>query len=341
MTTLEKEQTLNGLTLAGLQYFGQPTLGPDGNFWVAYANSLYKVTATGQFTQYPDSTGQLAFQGGASITVDGSGNLWTTGWNSFSETGGLSRVTTSGAFTDFLFTGTLKSSSSGALEMVTGPDGAVWFTLGSPDIYLPGIGIGRVDANGNITQVAQLPSTPSNLIVGPDGNFWFVEGSNVDKMTPAGAITQYTLPGSSSGGRLRFVVGPDGNFWAPFPYGQQLLVRFSVSGAVVSSTPLSYTAPWYASDQGKSVAPSVNSLVSDTTRYVYLTDQARQAVLRIDGSGNVTAYPTYSTTINIIDNSISLVRDAKGTFYLVDTAVQGLTQAEMLQGFTPLDTSLW
>lgn len=89
------------------------------------------------------------------------------------------------------------------------------------------------------------------------------------------------------------------------------------------------------------MVPLMHSLVSDTSGYIYLTDDTRQGVLRIDASGNVTAYPTYSTTINIVDNQMYLVRDAHGTLYLASTAVQGLTQAEMVQGFTPLDTSLW
>jgi hypothetical protein len=44
---------------------------------------------------------------------------------------------------------------------------------------------------------------------------------------------------------------------------------------------------------------------------------------------------------NIVDNPLYIVRDASGTLYLASTAVLGWTQAEMQQGFTPLDTSLW
>jgi hypothetical protein len=135
-------------------------------------------------------------------------------------------------------------------------------------------------------------------------------------------------------------VGPDGNFWAPFPYGQQLLLKFNVNGSVVSSTPLSYAPDWFP-HQGQAAVPLMHTLVSDTSRYVYFTDDSSQIVLRVDGAGNLTMYPTYSTVTNIVDDPMYLVRDASGTLYLASTAVLGFTQAEMQQAFTPLDTSLW
>lgn len=339
-TTLEKEQTVANFTQSGLQYFGQPVLGPDGNFWVGYATSVWKITPAGQLTQYTDPNGQIAYQGGAPMTAGADGNLWVAGWNSNTESGGISRVTPTGTFTDFPFTGTLKTSSSGVGEMVNGPDGAVWFTVGSNDYGAPGVGIGRIDSSGNVSLVASLPNEPTNLVVGPDGNLWFAEGSNVDKMTTSGTVTQYTLPGSSSTGRLHFVAGSDGNFWAPFPYGQQSLLKFSTSGTVVSTVPLSYTPLWEPFSPSPAV-PLFSGIVSDPAGYVFLADNSRQGVLRIDGSGNITVYPAYSTAVNIVDDPMYLVRGASGALYLSSTAILGFTQAENVQAFTMLDTSLW
>jgi hypothetical protein len=341
VTTLEKEHATANFTQAGLQYFGQPVLGPDGNFWVGYASSVWKITPSAQLTQYTDPNGQLAYQGNAPMTAGADGNLWVAGWDSNTESGGISRMTPAGSFTDFPFTGTLKSSSSSVGEMVKGPDGAVWFTAGSPDYGEPGVGIGRIDSSGNITLVAPLPNAPTNLIVGPDGNLWFVEGANVDKMSTAGAITSYTLPASSSQGQLHFVLGSDGNFWAPFAYGQQTLLKFSTNGTVVSTTPLLYTALWYPYNQGAATAPLGQSMVSDPSGYVYLTDVLHQGVLRIDGSGNITAYPSYSTTLNIAEEPMYIVRGTDGNVYLASIAILGFTQAEIVQAFTMLDTSLW
>jgi hypothetical protein len=251
-------------------------------------------------------------------------------------------VTPTGTFTDFLFTGTFKNSSSSVGEMVNGPDGAIWFTAGSPDVGEPGIGIGRIDSSGNTTLVASLPNQPTNLVAGPDGNLWFVEGANVDKMTMSGAITQYSLPGYSSTGQLHFAVGSDGNFWAPFPYGQQTFLKFSTNGTVVSNAPLSYIPPWYPYNPGAATVPLMQQVVSDPNGYVFVTDATRQGVLRIDGSGNITAYPTYSTALDIVDDDpLYLVRGANGNLYLSSMAVLGFTQAEFVPAFTMLDNSLW
>lgn len=341
VTTLEKERTVTNFAQYGLQFFGQPVLGPDGNFWVGYGSSVWKITPSGQLTQYTDPSGQIRYQGGAPLADGADGNLWVAGWNNFTESGGISRMTPAGSFTDFSFSGTLKNSSSSVGEMVNGPDGAVWFTVGSSTYGAPGVGIGRIDSSGNITLAASLPNQPTNLIVGPDANLWFAEGTNVDKMTTSGVITQYSLPGASSAGRLHFVVGSDGNFWAPFPYGQQTLLKFSTNGAVVSTAALSYTAPWETYNPDVAAVPFVNAVLSDPAGYVFLTDASRQGLLRIDGSGNVTAYPAYSTALNIVDDPMYLVRGANGSLYLSSTAILGFTQAENVQAFTMLDTSLF
>ena len=55
---------------------------------------------------------------------------------------------------------------------------------------------------------------PRDITVGPDGNLWFVEsnGNRVDRITPAGVITQFTMPTINA--RLSHIVaGPDGNLW--------------------------------------------------------------------------------------------------------------------------------
>ncbi|MBS1843789.1 MAG: hypothetical protein JST53_05150 [Actinobacteria bacterium] len=56
---------------------------------------------------------------------------------------------------------------------------------------------------------------PNNKIVaGPDGNMWFTVdtlGKQVAKITPAGEITEYELPGAT--GATGIAVGPEGKLW--------------------------------------------------------------------------------------------------------------------------------
>ena len=57
-------------------------------------------------------------------------------------------------------------------------------------------------------------SRPVSIAAGPDGDVWFTEaeGDNIGRITPAGTITEYSLPSANScpGG---IAAGPDGNLW--------------------------------------------------------------------------------------------------------------------------------
>ena len=57
-------------------------------------------------------------------------------------------------------------------------------------------------------------SRPVSIAAGPDGDVWFTEaeGDKIGRITPAGTITEYSLPTANScpGG---IAAGPDGNLW--------------------------------------------------------------------------------------------------------------------------------
>src|SRR5205823_8287867 len=145
--------------------------------------------------------------------------------------------------------------------IATGSDGNVWFTeeLGN-DIV-------RLDPQDPFAQTDFFLPTdgalPWDISPGPDGNLWFTElaGRNVGKITPAGAITEYPVPGefgiagiaaSPSGDSLWFTendsglvgtitvdgvvgetfstgsypfgitAGPAGNMWYPVGFGNAI-----------------------------------------------------------------------------------------------------------------------
>lgn len=62
-------------------------------------------------------------------------------------------------------------------------------------------------------------STDNDIVQGPDGNMWVtLEGivdNGVARITPSGAVTEFTLPNSSYG----IAVGPDGNLWVSTTIG--------------------------------------------------------------------------------------------------------------------------
>ena len=52
---------------------------------------------------------------------------------------------------------------------------------------------------------------PLFIIAGPDGNLWFTAASGVGRITTAGVITLFSLPGGT--GSIAIAAGADGNLW--------------------------------------------------------------------------------------------------------------------------------
>src|SRR5262249_39073265 len=90
-------------------------------------------------------------------------------------------------------------SGGGAYQIITGPDGNMWFTIRNR------ASIGRITPKGVITEFP-LPSqfsSPQEIATGPDGNLWFTEEASrgeyrIGRITPNGAITEFPLPDPSS-----------------------------------------------------------------------------------------------------------------------------------------------
>jgi streptogramin lyase len=80
----------------------------------------------------------------------------------------------------------------------------------------------------------------SGIAAGPDGNVWYFDvGQNlVGRVTPAGSITQFAVPGTGSGSEA-IVGAPDGNIWmvARGENGANWILKVSPAG-VVTKYPL-------------------------------------------------------------------------------------------------------
>src|SRR5438105_12597578 len=60
--------------------------------------------------------------------------------------------------------------------IVTGPDGAVWFT----DWFGK---VSRITTSGSITSFPVSVGQSDSITVGPDGNLWFAGGNGITRMT--------------------------------------------------------------------------------------------------------------------------------------------------------------
>jgi len=94
-----------------------------------------------------------------------------------------------------------------------GPDGAVWFT-GLPSPLRTISAASRRSVTSTNSPFRRRISQPESIIAGPDGNMWFTEpnAGQIGQITPAGSITEFTLPPPNSG-PWGIVTGPDGPLW--------------------------------------------------------------------------------------------------------------------------------
>jgi streptogramin lyase len=97
-------------------------------------------------------------------------------------------------------------------DFVAGPDGNMWFAdSGSANADAA---IGKITPSGQITEYASpVGGKPRWIVVGPDESLWYTATRAVGRVTAAGALGAYELPGVLG----ELVAGPDGNVW--FTYG--------------------------------------------------------------------------------------------------------------------------
>jgi uncharacterized repeat protein (TIGR01451 family) len=104
------------------------------------------------------------------------------------------------------------TSDSNPTDIVTGPDGNLWFTesLGNK--------IGEINPTSHAIVEFPVPtagSEPNGITAGPDGNLWFTEfdGNKIGQINPTThAIAEFAVPTSLAEPR-EIAPGPDGNLW--------------------------------------------------------------------------------------------------------------------------------
>jgi virginiamycin B lyase len=175
-------------------------------------------------------------------------------------------------------------------QMVSGPDGALWFTA----TYFENNGvIGRVTTSGNITQYS-IPATGCtpglagcpNLLgitVGFDNAVWFAENkaNKIGRVSTSGSWSDYLLPSSNFNGTWidgpsMITLGPDGACWF-LERTANKIGRIDTSGRI-----LEYSLPAKAA-QGEGIAVGPDGAL-------WFTKTATDKIGRIDTSGNVSEY---------------------------------------------------
>ena len=103
--------------------------------------------------------------------------------------------------------------NNGAWDIVSGPEGRLWFTEDSISAFGPlGAGDGLLS---EFTGLLTLAGNPKGITKGPDGNLWIAEswlGGAIARVTPEGVVTEFNT-GLTPSDPWDITVGPDGNLW--------------------------------------------------------------------------------------------------------------------------------
>jgi streptogramin lyase len=285
------------------------------------------ATASAIVNQYP-MTGGGAPQ---SITSGPDGALWVgvygASCSGCSAESYIYRVTTSGNMTSYQVTS--GSDVSGTYDQInritTGPDGALWFTLGGSASHSF---ISRITTSGNLTKYTLSTNSnpiPLGITTGPDGNLWFTnyEWSSIYSISPTGTFgTYYPLPSGVHFPR-NIVTSPDGALWFTVD-GNNDIYRVTTSGDFtgfpISSAAFDITtgpdgALWFTESFGNKVgrittsgdvteyavptsASSPNGITSGPDGALWFTENAGNKLGRITTSGSITEYSLPAAATN-------------------------------------------
>jgi virginiamycin B lyase len=249
------------------------TSGPDGALWFTMMSAqpfLGRITVGGLITEYtlPSTESGNIW----SEIIAGLGDLWTTRWCR-----GIDRVTTAGTANEILF-------QTCPTSIITGPDGAIWFTDAGTG------SIGRIGVDGSRTSFP-LPYDhqysliyPQSVTVGPDGALWFTSEHpsatgwilpKIGRLTTSGSLITYDLSSQGALGN-RIITGPDGALWFTVIHDSKI-GRISTDGVITM-----YSVP------GTDVTNGFNDIVLGPDGALWIVGDGSTIVQVIVGQGDST-----------------------------------------------------
>jgi streptogramin lyase len=279
---------------------GPLTTGSDGNLWASVERStdgglagfpgIARTTPGGEqaFFSPPEGVVNSSRYETGGMAAGPEGNVWFTSGsvNGEDEQIRVSRITPAGQVTEFpiplSLAGTTTQNDLAPGQIVSGA-GALWL--------LSELGLTRVTPEGQMSFLPIPPatSTHAGLAYGPDGNLWatYVKRTSspfdpktleVRRITPAGAVTIFPVPGTFVGREAASIAsGPDGNLW--IANGSRIL-RITPAGAVTEFPSGLPGAPSADAAEAITAGPDGNLWFTDGT-----------AIGRITIGGSVTVFP--------------------------------------------------
>jgi virginiamycin B lyase len=138
------------------------SVGPSNTLWATdiASNAVDGFTlspTTDEITASSSYAIPTSSSGVSDITPGSDGNMWFTEDNKNK----IGQITPSGTITEYAL-----SSGSDPGGIVSGPDGALWFTASGA--------VGRITTAGSVTEYS-TSNSPNDITAGPDGALWFTQ----------------------------------------------------------------------------------------------------------------------------------------------------------------------
>jgi streptogramin lyase len=137
--------------------------------------------------------------------------------------------------------------------------------------------IGRITPAGAVTEFTAA-GTPTGIAAGPDGNLWFTEflGKKIGRITPAGVVTEFSAGITPADGYPSGIAaGPDGNLWFTEPNGNRI-GRITTAGVVTEFS------------AGITAGSFPTSIVAGPDGNMWFTESSGNRIGRITPAGVVT-----------------------------------------------------
>ena len=257
--------TINGVPLASAEVYA-PSDATSGTF-----------SFTGDLATPRGGGSAAALNDGTVLVVGSSTNDQTA--EIFYPSGPISA--TSPAFSEY----PMPTGESNPQAIVSGPDGALWFTETNSSR------IGQVTTGGSVTEFflgLTSGSQPWGIASGPDGNLWFTEsigagdgGDQVGQITTSGDIEEFGVA-SNFNVLLGIANGPDGNlYFVKNSGGANFLWRIGTDGTASSLTLSPAVCPSGCDPRQVTTGPDGN---------LWVTDGINDRVIRISPQGATSAF---------------------------------------------------
>jgi len=211
-----------------------------------------------------------------SIASGADGNVWVTEWQGAT----IAKVTPLGVITEF-------PMHELPFQIVRGPGKTLWFTTTR---------INRITTSGIIKRFS-LPAgdcAKEYLTEGPDKNIWFTDSCSdkIGKMTPTGALTEYSIPLQGNGSPTGITSGPDGNLW------------FTVTGQSSDTRIGKISTAGVVTEYGPNGMDGADQIIAGPDGNMYATDYFANALVQVTMAGTITLFTMPQASFNPVSLAV-------------------------------------